>query len=402
MYNEFENIKVPDNLDEVIKKSIKKAKHHKKIKLRKLKFLKVFGGIAAGFVIFTGAINVSPALAKSLNNVPIISSIVNVVQFHYDKNIQNAIKQNKVQNIISSKKDKNITLIINNVITDDNEAFITYTLKGDKDIKNIKNLLMENIVISDKGGNTIFDNRNYKFPIEPNKLKNKDNNYIISSDRDYKCIISSLGDDILNYSKKKETYGIIDLINTSKSKIPNEINLKVLGLTESYNPSYSKRTKEKYNEFVSKFNRKPKTINGEWNFNIKFDKQLKSQRPKEYKNIKFSINNTDFNLEYVRIYPVHTKVRIKLGNNNGNECWGIGRVMGLDRSKLPYLIDENNNKYNISGDSMVSTDSNNCIELSFESSYYNKPKELYLVINQLNYSKGNHFVDLKPTKIKIY
>src|SRR3712207_7211967 len=70
MYNEFQNIKVPDNLDEVIKKSIKKAKHHKKIKLRKIKFLKVFGGIAAGFVIFTGAINVSPALAKSLNNVP--------------------------------------------------------------------------------------------------------------------------------------------------------------------------------------------------------------------------------------------------------------------------------------------------------------------------------------------
>lgn len=106
-------------------------------------------------------------------------------------------------------------------------------------------------------------------------------------------------------------------------------------------------------------------------------------------------------MQYAKIYPVHTKVRIKLGDNNGNKCCGIGRMMGLDRSKLPYLIDENNNKYNISGDSIVATDLNNCIELSFESSYYNEPKELYLVINQLNYLQGNHFVDLNSTKIKI-
>lgn len=45
-------------------------------------------------------------------------------------------------------------------------------------------------------------------------------------------------------------------------------------------------------------------------------------------------------------------------------------------------------------------DSQNCIDLSFESSYFNKVKELYLVINQLNYSDGI-YKNIDPVKIKI-
>lgn len=399
--NEFENIPISNKLDEVIENSIKKAQHDKKKKFKRLKVTKISSGIAVAMAIFVSSVNISPALANSLSNIPVVSSIVNAVQFHYDKNIETAIRENKVQNICNSKTDKNVTITINNVITDNKEAFITYTLKGANNNEDIKNLLLENIVITDKNNKIILDNKTFRAGVIADKVKDKNCDYLFSSDIDYKCYISSLGNSIENYSKNKETYGTINLINTGNSEIPDEINLKISGLAETYNPNDLPDAKEKYDKFVSKFNRKPKTISGNWDFNIKFDKNLKSQKPEEYKNINFSINNTDFILKYVKIYPTHTKIRVKLGKNKEHQCWAIGRI-APDRSKLPYLIDEKGHKYVISGDALVNPDSDNCVELSFESSHFNNPKELYLVINQLNYSSGEDIMlDIPPTKIKI-
>jgi hypothetical protein len=50
---------------------------------------------------------------------------------------------------------------------------------------------------------------------------------------------------------------------------------------------------------------------------------------------------------------------------------------------------------------LTNIDSNKCINLSFESCYFNKTKELYLVISQLNYAPGAPFVNIEPIKVKI-
>ncbi|MCI1946485.1 DUF4179 domain-containing protein [Clostridium luticellarii] len=398
--NGFEKIAISSRLDDVIKKSISKAKRDKKIRTIKLRLIKINAAIASLIIIFISSVNFVPALAESLSDVPVISSIANAVQFHYDKNIDSAVNQNLSQNISKIQKDKNISITVDNVITDDKDIFILYTLNGTMADEDIRNLLLEKFSVSDNNGKTLLNSDDFKSQRLPPKLNNKNQDSLSLSNTNYKCIISSLGNSIENYSKNKKTFGSIELISIKNMKIPDEINLKVSGITEAYNMSYSK---EAYNNFTSKFNREPKNISGNWNFEIKLDKNLKSQKPEEYNNIPFSINNTDFTFKSVKIYPTHTEIRIQLGKNSidKSQCNSIGRIVGGDTSKLPYLTDEKGNKYSISGNALVSMDSENCINLSFESPYFNRTNKLYLVINQLNYSNGEPYTNIETTKVKI-
>ncbi|PRR79533.1 DUF4179 domain-containing protein [Clostridium luticellarii] len=398
--NGFEKIAISSRLDDVIKKSISKAKRDKKIRTIKLRLIKINAAIASLIIIFISSVNFVPALAESLSDVPVISSIANAVQFHYDKNIDSAVNQNLSQNISKIQKDKNISITVDNIITDDKDIFILYTLNGTMADEDIRNLLLEKFSVSDNNGKTLLNSDDFKSQRLPPKLNNKNQDSLSLSNTNYKCIISSLGNSIENYSKNKKTFGSIELISIKNMKIPDEINLKVSGITEAYNMSYSK---EAYNNFTSKFNREPKNISGNWNFEIKLDKNLKSQKPEEYNNIPFSINNTDFTFKSVKIYPTHTEIRIQLGKNSidKSQCNSIGRIVGGDTSKLPYLTDEKGNKYSISGNALVSMDSENCINLSFESPYFNKTNKLYLVINQLNYSNGEPYTNIETTKVKI-
>ena len=398
--NGFEKIDISSRLDDVIKKSISKAKRDKKIRTIKLRLIKINAAIASLIIIFISSVNFVPAFAESLSDVPVISSIANAVQFHYDKNIDSAVNQNLSQNISKIQKDKNISITVDNVITDDKDIFILYTLNGTMADEDIRNLLLEKFSVSDNNGKTLLNSDDFKSQRLPPKLNNKNQDSLSLSNTNYKCIISSLGNSIENYSKNKKTFGSIELISIKNMKIPDEINLKVSGITEAYNMSYSK---EAYNNFTSKFNREPKNISGNWNFEIKLDKNLKSQKPEEYNNIPFSINNTDFTFKSVKIYPTHTEIRIQLGKNSidKSQCNSIGRIVGGDTSKLPYLTDEKGNKYSISGNALVSMDSENCINLSFESPYFNRTNKLYLVINQLNYSNGEPYTNIETTKVKI-
>lgn len=74
--NNYENIEIPEELDRVVRASIREAKmkHRKK----RLVFRNSIIGAAAAAALFIGSINVSPAFAKSMVNVPLLGSIVEV------------------------------------------------------------------------------------------------------------------------------------------------------------------------------------------------------------------------------------------------------------------------------------------------------------------------------------
>ena len=393
----FEKIKISDKLDDIIKDTIKKASQDKKRKRIRINFIRFNAVIASLFAVFILSINISPAFAESINQIPIISSISNALLFHYDKNIINAEKQNVDQ----TKIDKGISITIDNIVSDDKDLFILYTLDGKMNKDDIKNLLLDDFTLKDASNNSILDSKDFKAQMLPEKLNDQEGDYIILSSKQYKCIVSSLGNSLESYSKNKKTYGSIELISLEdSSKIPNEISLNISSLTEVYNTNFSK---EKNKSFISKFSREPIVIEGKWAFSIKIDDNLKLKKPEVYSDIKFSTNNTDFTLEYLKIYPTHISTKLKLGENklDKSQCWSIGRIEADSKGKLPYLIDENGNKYFISGNPLTSIDSDKCIFLSFESCYFNKTKELYLVISQLNYMPGAPFVNIEPIKIKI-
>ena len=73
---DYENIEIPEELDRVVRASLQEAKLKQKKKL--FVFRSSFIGVAAAAAIFIGSINVSPAFAKSMVNVPILGSIVEV------------------------------------------------------------------------------------------------------------------------------------------------------------------------------------------------------------------------------------------------------------------------------------------------------------------------------------
>ncbi len=75
MKNDYKNIQIPDELDEVVEKALKSGKRKKKNNYKWLI------GTAAAAVIFTAGLNSSPAMAKALADVPIVGSVVKVLTF---------------------------------------------------------------------------------------------------------------------------------------------------------------------------------------------------------------------------------------------------------------------------------------------------------------------------------
>ncbi|AKA67334.1 DUF4179 domain-containing protein [Clostridium scatologenes] len=404
--NGFEQIKVSEKLDDVVEKAIKKAKKDKKKNIIKTKLIKYALAAASISIIFMTSVKFIPVFAEAINNVTIGQAITRELQYYYDKNIGNAVKEGASQCIDESKINKNIKVTINNIVGDDKNLFIFYTLNGKINKEELKNLLLQNFKITDNDDNLLLDSTSNYYSKLPAKLDHKDGDYLLTYNKKYSCVVASLGNSFKNYSKSGESYGCIELSSINGSKIPNELNLEFLSLTEAYKMSYSKN---KYEDFFSNFKREPISISGQWKFDINAYQSLKYKKPEVYNNIKFRENSTDFNIKALKIYPTHIEMRIELGKNtiNSAQCYSIGRQIikneKIDNSKLPYLIDEKGNKYLFADNDLEEMDSDNCLNMNFQSSYFRDSKELYLVINQLNYDNDSQQFskDIESTKIKI-
>lgn len=72
---EYDDIEIPSELDEMVKQSIQRAKASKK---KHSPWRQWSIGVVAASALFIGSINVSPALAQSMANVPVLGAIVEV------------------------------------------------------------------------------------------------------------------------------------------------------------------------------------------------------------------------------------------------------------------------------------------------------------------------------------
>lgn len=93
---EYHDIPIPDRLDFVVKKAIKQEK-------KKRTATKWVVGVAAATVLFIGGININPTFAKTVSEIPIISSLVKVLtftEFKVDEESYNAdIKVPAIENL---------------------------------------------------------------------------------------------------------------------------------------------------------------------------------------------------------------------------------------------------------------------------------------------------------------
>lgn len=79
--HDYRNIQIPEELDFLVKSSIKLGRKNRKRKnnIKKIKIASV--SVAASFVLLTAGVNSSPVLAQNLSNLPIVGGVVKVLTF---------------------------------------------------------------------------------------------------------------------------------------------------------------------------------------------------------------------------------------------------------------------------------------------------------------------------------
>ena len=73
---QYNNIEIPTELDSIISTAIDKKPNILSVYFRKISVV-----AASIIVIFTSVVNISPAFAQSMSNIPVVNSIVKLVNF---------------------------------------------------------------------------------------------------------------------------------------------------------------------------------------------------------------------------------------------------------------------------------------------------------------------------------
>lgn len=97
---QYESIPIPDNLDEIIEMSIQKREKKKTIP-------KWIISTVAAVALFTAGLNISPAMAQTLNQIPVIDKVVEILTFREYKVQEKTYEADiKVPNIKGLNDDK--------------------------------------------------------------------------------------------------------------------------------------------------------------------------------------------------------------------------------------------------------------------------------------------------------
>lgn len=114
--NEYENIEIPDELDLIVRKTIKETTGEQKAVVKENLIMKINKtGVVAACVLalFTGAVNISPAFAESLSDVPILGSVVKVLNIRNYVINENGFEANISVPEVSGLGDEELEKILN-------------------------------------------------------------------------------------------------------------------------------------------------------------------------------------------------------------------------------------------------------------------------------------------------
>lgn len=244
MNNQFDNIKLPNNIDEVIQLGIEKACTTKKSKIKKFKFK-----VASFLLISTTAITIlgikNPAFAS---NIPLIGGIFEKLQ---DKIDFSGNYKNYSSNINETSYSNGTSVTISEVLCDGESLYVTYKIESRKPFK---------YTTSDESLITGVDDSN--IGIKENELMQiLEEGTIKTNFSDIKIPTTSAG--IQGTYLNKNTfigaakYNISELNTTIPKDFKLNINLKTLSLPSTL-PELDK-------DIII---HKEQVLMGNWNFNI--------------------------------------------------------------------------------------------------------------------------------------
>ncbi|KIN79842.1 DUF4179 domain-containing protein [Clostridium botulinum] len=369
----LELIEVPEEVDLVIDKAIKRAKNR-----HKNNFLKATGVLTAMFTLFVFLNKTSPVFAGYVSDTS--QGVKNLISHFRDKGIDNAIENGYVQGTDKNKddfsksaEDKGLTVTIDQFAISGNEIVIGYTVKADSKYNDWEDISCDSFQMIDNKGRILVDNRDWNDIAKDLAKKNV-------NARDYAVYNSLYYMDVDKGSFKKSRVkkGIFQF-STDKTKIaeiPDSITIKFYDFYDNtIQPNMYKRMKF----FDKLFHKAPKVINGDWILNIKVDDKFKNAKEINYIKDANVDENLSINIEYVNLYPTVANAKFLVPIN-----MSVNDV---------YLEDDNGNKYKcgVRGSGQVEN-SNFCEKTSvFESPYFEKVSKLYLVIKGKEDNKEKDF-----------
>lgn len=132
---DYEDIEIPEELDRVVRGSIQKAKM-KRPKKRPIFRNFIIGGAAAA-ALFIGSINVSPAFANSMVNVPLLGSIVEVFTVQQLKVDEGTYQADVTTPVIAGLENEELQAALNEKYAKENKELFE---QFEKEIAELKEL----------------------------------------------------------------------------------------------------------------------------------------------------------------------------------------------------------------------------------------------------------------------
>lgn len=284
--------------------------------------------LACSFLLMFGVINTT-SFANYVDKIPVLSQLSKLLKV--DSGVEKAVDNGFLQEVSKSAEDQGITFTIDNVIGDSKRTFVFFNIKLDRNRSNIDEVNFVNFKVSE----------------EPSS-KTKDR-------KDSKLLSRHVSIDRVDHTKLTGWMEIIGVEPTTS--ISKKINLSI-------------------GSFIVTKSNKIETIEGKWD--ISFANNMKS-KPIEYKGDNFSINvgprKLNLSVNYTKVYPTITEMSIELQTEIKE---GILYEYHLEN--------ENGKIYKHISDGVL-TDTGDTLP-QFESSYFDHPQKLFLVIDKVRISRG--------------
>ena len=123
----YENIEIPEELDFMIKKTLKEGREKRRFKT----IYKYSIGIASTFLVFVLLVNMFPTVAYAMSKVPGLDKLVELVTF--DNGFDNAIEEGLVKEINFEEEQNGVKLKVNTIAGDWKRLWVGYEILGEID-----------------------------------------------------------------------------------------------------------------------------------------------------------------------------------------------------------------------------------------------------------------------------
>ncbi|WMJ77264.1 MULTISPECIES: DUF4179 domain-containing protein [unclassified Sedimentibacter] len=321
----------PDNLSGVEARFENRVKREKRKKRTILSSITAF----AASILFVFLININPAFANAVSDVPVIGRLAEYVKF--DKSLSKAIENEYVQRLDLVSWDGNNRLLLPYAIADEKKLILFFQMP--EEFEQQPNQWINIFLKSMKNSDTGEEVEGYGYSASGLSSEGRDQNFGF----------------------------IMQDYHFTEGKMPRSIDLEVEVKIENTLDSEEDVISEK--PYDAKSNSSFETM-GTFNFHIELEDFVE---PKTYEiNKSYTILDQNIIAEDMKVYPTGTEVNFSFPKENYAFIKGLELEVVQDNYKIL--------KGNINGFSSTNDVENTWMRIFIESSYFDAPKKQELLI----------------------